>query len=227
VVFGPNLLPDDGEVVLDEGWLAPTEADELLGQLVAELDWRQEQARFGARVVALPRLTAWYGDVGYRYSGVYHHPREWPPVLADLRRRLSGGEPKASPPAGPEPNSVLVNFYRDGRDSMGWHSDDEPELGVAPRIWSVSLGASRRFLLRHRSSGQRVEVGLGHGSLLVMAGRCQQCWQHSLPKTSRPVGARVNLTFRFTGARSADDKLGLEADGPVLVTGAAGGLLEQ
>lgn len=85
---------------------------------------------------------------------------------------------------------------------MGWHSDDEPELGPAPTIWSVSLGATRRFVLRHRASGQRVELDLGHGSLLVMAGACQRCWQHSLPKRSRPVRPRVNLTFRFTAPRS-------------------------
>jgi alkylated DNA repair dioxygenase AlkB len=190
---GCNLLPVDGEVTLDDRWIGAPEADALMGDLVEVLDWQQEHARFGAKVVALPRLTAWYGDVGYRYSGVYHPPREWPPLLAQLRDRLAG------PGRLSGPNSVLVNFYRDGADSMGWHSDDEAVLGPAPTIWSVSLGAPRRFLLRHRQSGQRVELGLPHGSLLVMAGASQRCWQHSVPKTSRPVGARVNLTFRLTG----------------------------
>jgi alkylated DNA repair dioxygenase AlkB len=190
---GRNLLPIDGEVTLDEQWIGVPEADALMGDLVKVLDWQQEHARFGAKVVALPRLTAWYGDVGYRYSGVYHPPREWPPLLARLRDRL----PAPGPLSGP--NSVLVNFYRDGGDSMGWHSDDEAVLGPAPTIWSVSLGAPRRFLLRHRQSGERVELELPHGSLLVMGGASQRCWQHSVPKTSRPVGPRVNLTFRLTG----------------------------
>ena len=202
----PNLLPGDGAVTLDERWLPPEEADGLMAELVGALDWQQEQARFGAKVVALPRLTAWYGDVGYQYSGVNHPPRAWPPSVAGLVDRLPPalGEPALVPglEAGTGPNSVLVNYYRDGQDSMGWHSDDEPELGPAPTIWSVSLGATRRFLLRHRGSGQLVELHLPHGSLLVMAGASQQFWQHSVPKTSRPLGPRVNLTFRRTGRRT-------------------------
>jgi len=197
-VQGPNVLPLDGEVTLDAHWLGAEEAGALMDEMVRCLDWQQEHARFGAKVVALPRLTAWYGDVGYRYSGVQHPARQWPSVLAELRDRLPGPAGAAVPRPGSRPNSVLVNFYRDGRDSMGWHSDDEPVLGPAPTIWSVSLGSTRRFVLRHRASGQRVEVGLPHGSVLVMAGDSQRCWQHSLPKTSRPVGARVNLTFRLT-----------------------------
>ena len=199
--FGANLLPFDGEVLLDEVWLSRSEAGPLLGALVGRLDWQQEHARFGAKAVPLPRLTAWYGEVGYSYSGVYHPARPWPPLLAELRERVWGALP--GPDVGTRPNSVLVNWYRDGHDSMGWHSDDEPELGPTPTIWSVSLGATRRFLLRHRSSGERLALDLPHGSLLIMAGQCQRAWQHSLPKTTKPLGQRVNLTFRCTAARAA------------------------
>jgi len=200
VAAAPNLLPSDGEAVLYEAWVPAGEADGLMKALVATLDWQQEHARFGAKIVPLPRLTAWYGDVGYSYSGVTHPPQPWPQPLADLRDRLPSPAGVTSGLAGWRPNSVLVNLYRDGQDSMGWHSDDEPVLGPLPTIWSISLGATRRFLFRHRQRPERIAVDLGHGSLLVMAGACQCCWQHSLPKTSRPVGARLNLTFRLTGA---------------------------
>jgi len=201
-VSGANLLPVDGLASLEEAWLPSGEADELMARLVDGLDWQQEHARFGAKVVALPRLTAWYGDAGYGYSGVYHPPRPWPPVLDQLRSRLVRPD-LVGGPGGRGPNTVLVNYYRGGQDSMGWHSDDEAVLGPAPTIWSVSLGATRRFLFRHRASGQRVEISLSHGSLLVMGGQCQHCWQHCLPKTAQPVGPRVNLTFRST-APAAD-----------------------
>ncbi|MGH9060378.1 MAG: alpha-ketoglutarate-dependent dioxygenase AlkB family protein, partial [Acidimicrobiales bacterium] len=164
-----------------------------------QLGWRQERARLFGRTIPLPRLTAWYGDVGYRYSGVDHPPAAWPPVLDELRCLVGTVVPM--------PNSVLANLYRDGRDSVSWHADDEPELGSHPVIASVSLGATRRFLLRHRagrgqpgqpSAGapEKVAVDLTHGSLLVMAGDCQRCWHHAVPKSSRPVGPRINLTFR-------------------------------
>ncbi|MGH9106920.1 MAG: alpha-ketoglutarate-dependent dioxygenase AlkB family protein [Acidimicrobiales bacterium] len=198
MTFGPNLLPGDGGAWLDGAWLPEAEADALLGELMGGLDWRQEHARFGSREVPLPRLTAWYGDVGYRYSGVYHPARGWPERLADLRDSLPLDMGVLAGQVGGPPNSVLANLYRDGRDSVAWHSDDEPVLGPAPSIWSVSLGSGRRFLLRHRQGRQLVELELTHGSILVMAGACQRCWQHCVPKTSRPVGPRVNLTFRCT-----------------------------
>lgn len=198
--FGANLLPLDGEVLLDEAWLSSAEADALLEALISGLDWQQEHARFGAMAVPLPRLTAWFGEVGYSYSGIYHPARAWPTVFLELRERAWHSLP--CPGLSRRPNSVLVNWYRDGRDSMGWHSDDEPELGSAPTIWSVSLGGTRRFLLRHRLSRQRLALDLTHGSLLVMGGACQHAWEHSVPKTARPVGQRINLTFRWTAART-------------------------
>jgi alkylated DNA repair dioxygenase AlkB len=202
MALGPNLLPCDGEVLLDSGWLPAPEADALFEKLLASLDWQQEEARFGTKPVPLPRLTAWYGDVGYRYSGVSHAPRPWPAHLAELRERVWQSFPGPGGVPGQKPNSVLANLYRDGQDSVGWHSDDEPSLGEAPTIWSLSLGATRRFLLRHRATGKKLALDLPHGSLLVMAGGSQRCWQHCLPKTASPVGRRVNLTFRCTAAES-------------------------
>jgi len=183
---------DDGDVRYVAAALAPAVADDCLGRLRAEIDWRQEAILlFGARH-AVPRLVAWHGDPGatYRYSGVDHHPLPWTDTLAAIRERVESL-------SGHRFNSVLLNLYRDGRDGMGWHADDEPELGPEPVIASVSLGATRRFRMRHRRHRDRVlTIDLAHGSLLLMQGPTQHHWLHSVPKTSRPVGERINLTFR-------------------------------
>ena len=147
------------------------------------------------REVASPRLTAWFGDprAAYAYSGVEHEPIAWTPTLADLRSRVEHAADVSF-------NSVLLNLYRDGMDSVAWHSDDEPELGRRPVIASLSLGAARVFQLKHkhRPDVDRVDIDLPHGSLLTMAGDCQRCWKHQIPKrrgADRP-GPRINLTFR-------------------------------
>jgi alkylated DNA repair dioxygenase AlkB len=145
----------------------------------------------------VPRLVAWHGDPGavYTYSGTAHEPRPWTDDLRSVRERLQRL-------TGHRYNSVLLNLYRDGRDGMGWHADDEPELGPAPAIASLSLGATRRFRLRHR--GQRelgCAVDLAHGDLLLMAGGTQSAYLHALPKTARLVGERINLTWRWVGRR--------------------------
>jgi len=179
------------------GFIARGEADRLLERLWRELHWeRREIVLFGRRVLQ-PRLVAWYGDAGatYRYSGVTLQPRPWAAELEALRRRI---ERETACPF----NAVLANAYRDGADSMGWHSDDEPELGPRPAIASLSLGAERVFLLRPRqpdATGKRrsKRLILGHGSLLLMRGDSQARYQHCLPKTRRPVGRRINLTFRW------------------------------
>jgi len=184
-----NLLPGDGLL-----WLVPAAVpnhEDVLARLLAELDWRQDEARIIGRRVKLPRLTAWYGDAGYRYSGIDNPPQPWLALLLELKA-------VAERAAGCGFNSVLANLYRDGRDSMGWHSDDEPSLGPDPVIASLSFGAVRRFRLKHKiSPGQVVALDLPPGSCLVMAGTVQHHWRHALPKTNRPVGPRVNLTFRL------------------------------
>ncbi len=189
VVPGENLLPGDGEAFFTPEGLAPAAADRAFADLRAEIDWRQETAMLFGRRIPLPRLTAWYGDTGYAYSGIRHPPAPWPPRLEAIKAMVEEI-------AHARFNSVLLNLYRDGRDSMGWHSDDETVLGPEPLIASLSLGAARRFQFRHRRTGETVSFDLPHGACLVMKGRCQANWRHQIPKTRRPVTARINLTFR-------------------------------
>jgi alkylated DNA repair dioxygenase AlkB len=172
-------------------WLAQEEADALLAVLLADPGWDIHRIRMFGREVDSPRLSRWIGDPGavYTYSRTRFDPHPWPGALISLRQRLREA-------LGVDFNSVLANRYRDGRDRMGWHSDDEPELGPQPVIASVSLGAARRFALKPRGEGDRLVLDLPHGSLLVMAGETQARFRHALPATAKPVTDRVNLTFR-------------------------------
>jgi alkylated DNA repair dioxygenase AlkB len=182
------------ELFFSPQWLAPEVAATLMETLGRETPWREETIKLFGKEVQQPRLTAWYGDAGcaYTYSGLTLQPQPWTDTLSELRRAVE----KA---AGSPFNSVLLNLYRDGKDSMGWHSDDEPELGKHPVIASLSLGETRRFHLRHRGdrSVLPLRLDLPAGSLLIMAGETQHHWQHRLSKTQRPVGPRINLTFRY------------------------------
>jgi alkylated DNA repair dioxygenase AlkB len=189
---GERLPLQDADVRFWPVALPAAEASQLLDRLLAEIDWRQEEVLIFGQRRLVPRLVAWHGDPGasYTYSGTPHQPLPWTPALGLVRERVFALTGCAF-------NSVLLNLYRDGRDGMGWHADDEPELGRDPVIASVSLGAPRRFCLRHRRrKDQRLDVSLGHGSLLLMAGSTQHHWLHAVPKTAVPVGPRVNLTFR-------------------------------
>jgi alkylated DNA repair dioxygenase AlkB len=141
------------------------------------------------RRVLIPRLTAWHGAAGYVYSGIEMTPAPWNEPLLEIKAVAEAW-------AGQAFNSVLLNLYRDGRDSVSWHADNEPGLGRDPVIASVSLGAMRRFQMKHRRREARVALDLRSGSCLVMAGATQHHWLHQVPKTSRPVGPRINLTFR-------------------------------
>ena len=181
----------DADVRYTAGWLAADAADALLEALVDEVPWEVHRIRMFGREVPSPRLSCWIGDPGatYTYSRSRFEPRPWTPALGALRDRLARE-------VGVRFNSVLANRYRDGADAMGWHSDDEPELGPEPVIASVSVGAPRNFAFRARADGRRVDLVLEHGSLLLMAGRTQHAWRHAIPRTRRPLGERVNLTFR-------------------------------
>ncbi len=186
----PNLLPQDGVLLLHQAALTPADATALCHELQGQLDWRQETLTIMGRPVSAPRLTAWYGDHAYRYSGLCHAPRPMPASLCVAKA-------VAERLAGQAFNSVLANLYRDGQDSMGWHADNERSLGPEPVIASLSLGAPRRFQLKHRREPSlRLDLVLPAGSCLIMAGPIQHHWLHQLPKTSRPIGARINLTFR-------------------------------
>jgi len=179
------------DVTYAPAWLARDEADRLLSLLRDELPWEVHRIRMFGRVVDSPRLSAWIGDADatYRYSGTRFVPHPWPPALLALRDRV--GEA-----CGTRFNSVLANLYRDGADRMGWHSDDEPELGSEPSIASLSLGAERTFRFRAKAGREPVAIELGHGSLLRMAGATQHLYKHELPARKHVEGRRINLTFR-------------------------------
>lgn len=165
---------------------------EVFSNLSLGLDWRQLPVRMFGRSIPQPRLTDFRADPGirYRYSGLTLDARPWSDDLSRIRRIVEHR-------AGCCFNSVLCNFYRDGRDYMGWHADNEPELGREPVIASVSFGARRRFVLKRRSGGgERVEFELEPGSLLVMRGDIQEHWLHQLPRALRVSEGRINLTFR-------------------------------
>ena len=181
-----------GEVVYLPGFVAVADRDGLLARIDETTVWRQEMIRMYGKEMPVPRLTAWHGDPGrtYAYSQIALEPVPWTAPLLELKALVEAESSVAF-------NSVLLNLYRDGRDSVAWHSDDEPELGPRPVIASVSLGAPRRFHLRRKAEhADRVDITLAHGSLLLMAGSTQHEWEHQVPKTASKVGPRVNLTFR-------------------------------
>ncbi|CAN5918942.1 alpha-ketoglutarate-dependent dioxygenase AlkB [soil metagenome] len=187
------LFLPDGELTFHPAFFPPADSDRLLQGLVQDTPWRQDKIRLFGKEIDQPRLTAWYGDPGksYTYSGLRLEPLPWTPLLLEIKSRV---EKEVNVTF----NSVLLNLYRHGQDSMGWHSDDEPELGQNPPIASVSFGGSRRFSLRHkfRKEVERVSLELGHGSLLVMSGPTQHFWKHQVAKTAKVVEPRLNLTFR-------------------------------
>ncbi|WP_194757515.1 alpha-ketoglutarate-dependent dioxygenase AlkB family protein [Aliidiomarina indica] len=185
-----RLRLPDSTLYYVANWCDARDADRLFDSLRTELPWQQGDVKLFGKVYKTPRLQSWHGDTGirYTYSNVELQAHNWTPSLSELRNRLLSLDI--------ETNSVLANFYRDGKDSMGWHRDNEPELGKEPLIASVSLGAERDFILRHRGNQQRHVIRLEHGSLLIMAGTTQHYWEHALPKRMRVDTPRINLTFR-------------------------------
>lgn len=171
----------------------PESDDVLLRKLIDETPWRSETVTVWGKTYQQPRLIAWYGDEGqrYSYSGISLEPLPWTKTLLDIRELVQQLSNERF-------NSVLLNFYRDHRDGMGFHSDDERELGPTPTIASVSLGATRVFVLKHkfRSDIKPIRLELGTGSVLIMKGQTQRNWKHGIDKQTKPCGPRVNLTFR-------------------------------
>ncbi len=171
------------------------EAGRWYARLMAEIPWERHRLRLFGREFDAPRLSCWVGDAEavYTYSRTRFVPRPWTPALAALRETVAARCESRF-------NSTLCNLYRHGRDGMGWHSDDEPELGPTPCIASLSFGAARRFRLRHKHDPRYAwEAELPAGSLLIMAGETQRHYRHAVPKTAEAVGARINLTFRLIG----------------------------
>ncbi|NRA46259.1 MAG: alpha-ketoglutarate-dependent dioxygenase AlkB [Oligoflexales bacterium] len=184
-----NELPSEN-VMFIKNWLGKEQADDIFAQLMA-LKWHDEYIKMFGKTVKVPRKVIWVGDEGasYTYSQVKHKPRPWPDCLNKLRSKIVESY-------GQTLNSALLNLYEDGKDYMGWHSDNEAELGIEPVIISISFGASRRFLIKSKSTGQKYEYLLEHGSLLVMRGSTQEKFRHSLPKMLRVNEPRINVTFR-------------------------------
>ena len=165
--------------------------EDLLQAIMDDTAWREEEITVYGKAYLQPRLSAWYGDLAYSYSGIRLEPLPWTPTLLDIKRRV---EKLVKHPF----NSVLLNYYRDQNDSMGMHSDDERELGPQPVIASLSLGEERTFLLKHKSRKdlKTVKLDLAAGSLLLMQGQTQQYWRHGINKERRTCAPRINLTFR-------------------------------
>lgn len=195
-------LGEGARYALEPSFLDQAAADRAMSALQAELSFTQGLVRIFGRDIPEPRLTAYYGEPGtnYRYSGHERRPLPFGPTLSELRTLV---EERCAQPF----NAVLANLYRDGRDSMGFHRDNEPELGPDPAIASVSLGATRIFILKQKGAPP-IRIPLGHGSLLLMNGRVQARHHHGVPKTKQAVGPRINLTFRrvihSTGSSSTE-----------------------
>lgn len=182
----------DGELWIQDEFFDYQTGIKYFEEFVLKTNWKQPKIRMGSRVIKSPRLSAWHGDPGavYTYSGLENKPQKWTPTLNEIRDKLEAA-------TGICFNSVLMNLYRDGKDSMGWHRDNEPELGTNPVIASISLGASRKFSMRHvRDKSLKWEYMLGHGSALIMSGATQQNWKHCVPKKPSLALMRINLTFR-------------------------------
>lgn len=182
----------DADVVFCERFFDKAKSDDYFTELNDTTAWKQEKIKLYGKLIDLPRLTAWYGDEGksYKYSGITVSPEPWTSTLFEIKKAIEAV-------SGVKFNSVLLNKYRNERDSVAWHSDDEPDLGKNPVIGSVSFGATRTFRFKHKTAGLRKAVSLPHGSYLLMKGPTQHCWLHQVAKQSAPQGTRINLTFRI------------------------------
>ena len=186
-----QFLPFDGTATLYEDFLDFEFASRAFNQIRDESDWEQPEITIFGNTVLEPRLSTWHNELGegYKYSGVMRRAQPFSEILREIRNRCAEV-------TNTQFNSALVNFYRNGQDGVGWLSDNEACNGPEPTIASVSLGATRRFDLRHRETGETIKIQLRSGSLLVMAGKSQQCWVHQVAKTKRIHEPRINLTFR-------------------------------
>ncbi len=186
-----NILPFDGELYLISEFYPKDQADQLFARLMQTLAWREETIFLYGRWLKVPRLMCWYGDkqADYKYSGLNNQPISWTKELLAIKKDIEAFYPCTF-------NSVMANLYRNGKDSMGCHADDEKELGINPVIASLSLGEQRFLRFRHKQSKEKLDVQLKHGELLIMAGEIQHHWRHEVPKTKKTKTERINLTFR-------------------------------
>lgn len=185
-------LPD-ANIIYYPQFFDKNEADAIFEQLTIDIPWQQDEIRVFGKTHPQPRLTALYGNEGksYSYSNIKMQPKAWNPLLQNIKSKVENVSSTNF-------STVLLNLYRDGKDSNGWHSDNEKELGINPIIASVSFGTERIFQLKHNTiSSLKQNIVLEHGSLLLMKGTTQHCWKHQIPKTAKKIGVRINLTFRI------------------------------
>lgn len=190
-VFPGEILPFDGSAVLYPDFIASPHADDVFSSLLASTGWEKQSLVMFGKIVEEPRLSTWHSEphLTYTYSGAKRTPVAWTPQLVELRGLCESQVQHTF-------NGVLINLYRNGKDHLSWHSDDETVNGSEPVIASLSFGAERKFELRHKETGVRVSTMLPHGSLLVMSGLSQARWVHRVPKSSVISEPRINLTFR-------------------------------
>lgn len=196
-MFEPKRNPREfikianGEFVYIPGFFNRQLASRYLAMLQENILWKQEKMNMYGRQVDFPRLTSWYGDTGkpYSFSGIKLTPHPWTAELIEIKQQVDTFCSISF-------NSVLLNLYRNGNDSISWHSDAEKELGINPIIASVNFGGARIFQMRHNTTHEKISLTLEHGSLLVMKGELQHHWKHQVPKTKIEVAPRINLTFR-------------------------------
>ncbi len=186
-----NLLPQDGQAFYFGKIFSEKEAEAYFKNLMENVNWQHDEVMIFGKKIVTGRKTAWYGDeeFEYTYSKVTKKASLFIPDLIPLKQEVEKVTNLSF-------NSCLLNLYHSGEEGMSWHSDAEAELGKEPAIASVSLGAQRKFVMKHKASGEKIELQLEPGSLLLMAGETQKYWLHSLPKTKKVKEPRINLTFR-------------------------------
>jgi alkylated DNA repair dioxygenase AlkB len=183
----------DGEILFMRNFLSPTKAKHYFDCLQNKINWKQEEVRFYGKTFPVPRKTAWYGYEGfnYSYSGITCFPEIWTKELLEIKSQIEQFIPEE------DFTSVLLNLYSNGNDKMGWHADNEKELGINPTIASVSLGETRRFDIKNKNNSElQYKFELTSGSLLIMRGALQHHWIHQIPAQKKVKNARINLTFR-------------------------------
>ena len=190
-VNGQPVVLKNGEYIYYPNFINVPTANDYLEALKNNIDWKQESMNMYGKQVMFPRLTAWYGDNDkpYSFSGIKLNPTLWSKELLEIKNLIE-------PTCNVEFNSVLLNLYRDGNDSISWHTDAEKELGKNPLIASVNFGAERKFQIRHNETHETHNIILKHGSLLIMKGELQHYWKHQVPKQKAVLKERINLTFR-------------------------------
>ena len=188
--IGLNKITN-GEFIYFPNFFSKSESDFFLKALSEKVLWKQESMNMYGKKINFPRLTAWYGnnDKPYSFSGITLSPNPWNEEIIAIKNKI---EPESNVIF----NSVLLNRYRSGSDSISWHTDAEKELGENPVIASANFGETRKFQLRHSITKEKLEIELKHGSLLIMQGELQHFWQHQVPKSPKPLKERINLTFR-------------------------------